>query len=274
MKLNESSNIVYFDDTPLSRAELLSLHFPFKMRDYLTNVVRIDDKYFYAKACSTTEIINELIGTYLSKLVGLDVVDYRIGKTNVKSDTYYALSEIFYRDGFDYTTVEDCYMGMRPDDSQIYNKGISGVCVCDTTVLDIISEDDLIQNVLKLTAVDLKMGQTDRYNYNVVLRNNGTNYELEKIFDFSSSYGVDTNTYSSSCYYNPFLVVKKNTISLLMLAYRYKLIKQSITILGNTPLYDVIKDIEELFNITIEDKDIMNHIEMDNNICKILRKIR
>ena len=62
MILNDSSEIIRFDNTPISKAEQLGLGFPKKMRYYINNVVRINGKYYYAKKCSTSTLINELLG--------------------------------------------------------------------------------------------------------------------------------------------------------------------------------------------------------------------
>ena len=51
MVLNDSSEVIYFDDTPISVAEQISLGFPRNMRCYAKNVVKINGKYYYAKRC-------------------------------------------------------------------------------------------------------------------------------------------------------------------------------------------------------------------------------
>lgn len=273
MILNNSSEITYFDDTPISIAEQVSLGFPRNMRYYARNVVKIDGKYYYAKKCNTNTLINELLGTYYSGLIGLDVVDYRIGKTNTDLSYLYAVSEIFYKDDYSYTTVEDIFAGLRPDDTKAFSRGLGSIYVCDTSVLSLINSPQLVEGALKMTAVDLKMGQVDRYNYNVILRDDGTEKELEKVFDFGWSYAVGMND-NKSCYYNPFLVVKRNTISLWGLAYRYPQICESAAILSDAPLYDVLKDIEKRFNVKIEDRDIPGYIDLDKKYSKMLKKLR
>lgn len=273
MKLNDSSEIIHFDTTPVSIAEQVYMGFPKKMRDYSNNVVKIDGKYYYAKKCSTATLINELLGTYFSNLIGLNCVDYKIGKGNTKISYLYALSEIFYKDDYSYTTVEDVVAGLRPDDTKAYTRGLGSMYVCDTSVLSLFSSPQLVDGALKMTAVDLKMGQVDRYNYNVVIRDDGIEKQLEKVFDFGWSYAVDVDD-KKSCYYNPFLVVKRNTISLWGLARRYPQLKDSAAILSTTPLYDVLKDIEKRFNIKIEDRDIPRYLDMDEEYSKVLRKVR
>ena len=273
MILNDSSEIIQFDDTPVSTAEQLSLGFPKKMRYYARNVVKIDGKYYYAKKCSTSSLINELLGTYFSGLIDLDAVDYRIGQSNNEKSYLYALSEIFYRDDCSYTTIEDMFINMRPDDTRIFGRGLGSLYVCDTSVLSLISSSQLVEGALKMTAVDLKMGQVDRYNYNVVIRDNGIEKELEKVFDFGWSYAVGKNDNKTS-YYNPFLVIRRNTLSLLGLAHRYPQISENAAILCDVPLYDGIKEIEKRFDVQIEDRDISGYIELDKKYSKMLRKIR
>ena len=165
MILNDSSEIIHFDNTPISKAEQLGLGFPKKMRYYINNVVRINGKYYYAKKCSTSTLINELLGSYFSTTIDLDSVDYLIGKSDTDSRWLYALSEIFYKDDYSYTTVEDIFADMRPDDSKAFSRGLGSLYVCDTSVLSLVSSSQIITGALKMTAVDLKMGQVDRYNY-------------------------------------------------------------------------------------------------------------
>ncbi|MGN1371271.1 MAG: hypothetical protein ACI4XM_03240 [Candidatus Coprovivens sp.] len=73
----------------------------------------------------------------------------------------------------------------------------------------------------------IKLGLTDRYNYNVMLRclTNG-DVELEKLFDFGSS-----------CKQKP--------------------------VYPEYYCYDVLKDIEIILNITIENIDILGYLEIN-----------
>ena len=273
MRANDSSEIIYFDNISIPIADQVSLGFPKKMRYYAHNVVVIDGKYYYAKKCTTNTLINELLGTYFSNLIGLDVVDYRIGKTNNDLSYLYALSEIFYKDDYTYTTVEDMFASLRPDDTRAYSKGLGSLYVCDTSILSLINSPQLIDSALKMTAVDLKMGQVDRYNYNVVLRDNGIEKELEKVFDFGWSYAVGKDD-NKSCYYNPFLAVRRNTISLWGLVHRYPQLRESAAILCDVPIRDALAHIENRFNIQIEETDIPGYIELDQKYSKLLRKVK
>lgn len=272
MKLTDSSYIIPFDNIPISRREQLMFNAPHTMKYATNNIVCIDGKYYYAKACTSNALINELIGSYFSALIGLDAVDYKIGMDKKNTGFLYALSEIFYQEDYSYHTVDHHY-GMRPDDSKMYGKGIERHYICDTSILEYIDSPILSDSVIKMTAVDMKMGQIDRYDHNVLLRRKDAIVELEKVYDFGASY-IEGEYSLYNCYYNPFLLIKRNTISLWGLAYKYPQIKESAAILSSTPLYDVLKKIESRFNVKIEDKDILGYIEKDDMLSKILRKIK
>jgi hypothetical protein len=273
MKLNDSSNVILFDNVPISRAEQISFNVPHTMKYAVRNIVSIDGKYYYVKACTPKILLNELIGSYFSSLIGLDAVEYKIGRDTYNTGYLYALSEVFYQDECSYHTV-DRYYGMRPDDTSVYSKGIDRHYICDTSILDYIGSKKLSDAVIKMSTVDIKMGQVDRYDYNVILRELNGIIELEKVYDFGASYQDDAGYSLYNCYYNPFLLVKRNTISLWGLAHKYPQISGSAAILCSTPLYDVIKDIESQFNIKIEDEDIKDSLELDKKFSKILRKVR
>lgn len=276
MKTNDSSNIMFFEQKSIPSKELKRIGVTRDIHDMEKHVVKIDGKYYYSKECANKELINELIGTYLCELVGLDVVDYRIGRlTNCDySDCYYALSEIFYRNNYFYVTARD-YFDMIPDDTRVYSENIDRLFNCETSVLDQVDNYDLVKSVLKMSAVDMKMGQIDRHNYNVMLRlaMNGK-VEMEKLFDFGCSYDDDPPYPEFHCYDNPFLIVRKNFISLNRLANRYPQIIKYASLLSDIPLYDVLKEIEKRFHILIEDRDIPGYMNMDKDYNKVLRRIR
>ena len=276
MKLNDSSNVIQFEPTSISIEELKNIGIQQHFEDMKKHVVKIDGKYYYSKICRSRDMVSELIGTYLCDLVGLDVVDYLIGQTGTgePSNYYYALSEIFYKKGYFYSTTQD-YFEMRPDDEKVYSQKMDRFFICDTCVLDQIDNPELINSVMKMTAVDIKMGQIDRHNYNVMLRltMNGK-AEMEKLFDFGGAYEDDPPYPEYYCYDNPFLIVRKNTISIMRLVKKYPQIRESAAILRDVPLYDVIKEIEKRFNIKIEDKDIPSYLKMDKQFNRVLRKIR
>ena len=87
---------------------------------------------------------------------------------------------------------------MRPDDSVIYKKGLSSLYVCETSVLDFLNSSQLADSVMKLTAVDIKTGQVDRFDYNVILRRDDA-FEMENIYDFGNSYIEDTGYAIHNC---------------------------------------------------------------------------
>ena len=275
MIVNDSSSVIEFEKKVISEYELKRVGISQYFDDTSKHIVKVNGKYYYSKICRNRELISELIGTYLCNLVGLDVVDYQIGRdVNGTTDYFYALSEVFYKKGYFYSTVYD-YYDARPDDDRVYSSKLDRFFICDTSVLDKTDDKDLIGSVMKMSAVDIKMGQIDRHNYNVMLRcaMNGK-VEMEKLYDFGCGYDDDPPYPEYYCYDNPFLIVRKNTISIMSLVNKYPQIKESAAILRETPLYDVLKEIEKRFNIKIEDADVPGYLKMDKDFNKILRKIR
>lgn len=272
MKLNDSSNVIYFDNIPISKDEVMTFNAPPKMRCDTKKIVKIDGKYYYPKLCTYTTLINELIGTSYCKMIGLDVVDYKIGIAEGLPEYVYALSEVFYQDGYSYFIVDE-YYGAKPDDTKVYSTRLDRFHICETSILDMVHSKSLVDSVMKMTAVDLKMGQIDRHNYNILLRCADDIVEMEKLYDFGCAYeeGPDPEYY---CYDNPFLIVRKNAISLWSLVKRYPQISESAAILSDAPLYEVLKDIEKRFNVQIEDRDITEHLKKDKRFSRTLRKIR
>ncbi len=272
MIVNDSSKIIHFDNVVLPETEQDILSFPSYDKHVGHSVVKVDGKYYYAKIVRTQDMINELIGTYYAKLIGLDTVDYLIGKANDSDNCYYhALSEYFYKPGFDYFIVPN-YYHKKPDDTRVYSEKLDRFFVTETSVLDLVDNPKLVRDVLKMTALDIKTGQIDRHENNVILRCNDGLVEMEKLFDYGCAYG--NPPYPEGYYYdNPFLIVRKNTVSLWKLATKYPQISECAAMICDVPLYDVLKSIEERFNIKIEDRDIVGYIRQDKNNSRILRKV-
>ena len=163
---------------------------------------------------------------------------------------------------------------MMPDDSKLYSRSLSKYYVVETDVLDFFNSPQLTDSVLKMSAVDLKTGQIVRKNYNVIIRRGLDVIELEKVYDFGLSYqGIDSFR-KDNYYYNPFLIVRRNTISLWGLVHKFPQLSKSFSILRDMDVYDIIKGIEKRFNVKIEDSTMNDYIVQDTEFTKLLRKIR
>lgn len=157
---------------------------------------------------------------------------------------------------------------------KLYSRSLSKYYVVETDVLDFFNSPQLTDSVLKMSAVDLKTGQIVRKNYNVIIRRGMDVIELEKVYDFGLSYqGIDSFR-KDNYYYNPFLIVRRNTISLWGLVHRFPQLSKSFSILGDMDVYDIIKGIEKRFNVKIEDSTMNDYIVQDTEFTKLLRKIR
>ena len=98
MILNDSSNVIHFKygNNSSELKEILAEDF----YPDISDIVIIDGEYYHAKMVTNREMLNELIGSYYSRLVGLDAVDYKIGILNGQ---IYALSKMFFPHAFFHT---------------------------------------------------------------------------------------------------------------------------------------------------------------------------
>ena len=123
-----------------------------------------------------------------------------------------------------------------------------------------------------MSAVDIKMSQADRHSFNIIIRIvDGVAY-IEKVFDFGWAYDIYPDENNLIYYKNPFVLVKKDYISISMLADKHPEFGRCAAILSNAPVGDVLRDIESSFNIKVTDEDFKYYVDKDKEYTKILRK--
>lgn len=264
MIINENSKVINID---LSNNEDIKL--PNVFTGLKKNITRIDNKLYYCKKVSQDLLLNELIGSYLSKQIGLDSVDYKIGKYN---DNYYAISELFFKDEYEYYYP--------------YQKGYD--LIYDYENLDhydeiVYFENNIPKNnksitnkILELIILDIKMGQSDRHNSSNLLlkrKNDDIDYDLCPIYDFGNSYS-DLPCYPNyNVYSNSFVIVKKNIESLNMLLKDYPQVYEIIDVLNNISMESLFDDIEKKNSIEISKYKRMEYENLNEEYSKVLKMI-
>lgn len=267
MILNDSSNITHFNFGNNSKElkDILDEDFYSDIRD----IVVIDGEYYHAKMVTTREMLNELIGSYYSKMIGLDAVDYKIG---INNGQLYALSKMFFKKGFSYVYAGDYFDPSLTFSTTNRKKIKDKDFFVESNNLKRLNSDSAVKSILQMSAVDIKMHQADRHSYNVIFRIvNGLVY-VEKIFDFGWSYGIYQDLDTDIFYKNPFIAVKQDTISLSLLAQRYPEFERCAAILSNAPIGDVLREIETINNIKLLDEDFTYYVEKDKEYTKVLKK--
>lgn len=269
MIINKNSNVIEFDKN-ITKEEINSIYIPpYQKNNVIHGIVKIDDEYYYAKYIDDVKMINELIGSFLSNYIGLDTVDYKIGM--YKGDMY-ALSKIFFSSDYEYYNVPAIYR-IRPKNligkkDQLLHK----LYLCKTDVIDRIKDKDLVDDVLKLIAVDLKMGQRDRHVNNVLLKKKDDKVSLAPIYDYGYSYMSDSKIGSDIYYDSPFIILRKNLLSVGALSIKYPNIKKYIDKICDIDIEDVLLELEYLNNISFSKEEVENIKTMDNENMKILKK--
>lgn len=268
MKINDSSNVIHFslgnDSTEIK--PLLADEFHSDLRDY----VKIDGEYYHTKMVTTREMLNELIGTYYTNFIGGDASQYKIGICDGKM---YALSKIFFKEGFGYTYPADYFSPSLSFSTTKRDIIEHKRFFLETDNLKRLNSAAAVKSILQMSAVDIKMNQADRHSYNIILRLDNGKLYIEKIFDFGWSYEIYQDLDSQVFYKNPFILVKKDYISLSKLANRYPEFGKCAATLAYLPVGEVLHEIEIANNVQISKEDYRYYREKDEEYSKVLRKI-
>lgn len=276
MKFYKNSNILEFQPKILNKETLEMLHVPSTLPKYITNqFVEIDGKFYYYKNVDQDELISELIGSYLCKVIGLDAVDYQIG---TYKNLIYALSEIFYEDDYIYSNCKEyygfCQNTIKKIPAHIYPY------YKRTSMLKLIDNPIMLSNILKLTALDVRSGQLDRNNSNIILKTSIKTgiTDLEKIYDFSYSFldkSIYTNYFEAHRFYsdNPFLILRRNEFSINAFCKQYPEIITYFKALNDISIEEILLQIERDKRIVLTKESIERFKRSDDYLRRCLTKI-
>lgn len=269
MKFNENSKIIPLKKLELSDEEIRSLYIPKKYDSIKESITCYQKEYYYYKSVTANLLINELLGSYLAKKVGLDTVDYKIGEMQ---NQIYVLSKIFYEPDYSYSDFRSYYGEIQFLDLSFYQTLMSFFYLSKFELLNKIKSSELVKSILKLTALDLKMGQFDRHNKNLLLKINQNNdVNLVSQFDYGGSYPIKGTPYL--IYDNPAIILRKNKKSLLAFSESFPEFVDYVSLLYHIPIDDAMKDIENEKLIEFDSEEMYFYQKQDIENNKILRKI-
>ncbi len=272
MNINSNSKVIYFEEKNLSDKDYCNLYLPDGYGDLATQITKYQGDYYYYKQVSNKMMLHELIGCTFAKKIGLDTVQYRIGKKEENSVTLYALSKIFFEKGFYY---QDCYTTYGTISEKLFTDFeyfLSYFYLNNCKLLERVEDYNMILKILKLTAVDLKMGQIDRHNRNLFLKlaQDGS-IDLAPIYDYECSYCQ--KPVPDAVYDNPFLILRKNKISLNSFASKFPEFRAYASFLEKISIDEVFNDIEKEHIVVIPDGERNFYRKMDQKYNKVLKKI-
>ncbi len=267
MYIDNNSKIIYFKGNNIDYKDVPNLFIPDGCESILLNVTKYQGEYYYYKSVNPQKLTNELIGTALAKRIGLDTVDYKIGKITKHANQLYAMSKILFEKEFTYHNCRDFY-GVTRSTCLSFN---SYVYLNDYSLLEKIEDYNTLLNILKLTALDLKMGQFDRHNMNLFLKIDDLGkVNLASIFDYGNSYST---LFGSTIYDNPFVLLRKNKISLFYFVKRFPEIKEYASFLLNISIDDIFDDIEKDYIVLYSNHERNYYRKLDKQHNKVLQKI-
>ena len=271
--MTSTSDIKDFTKKPLDKDEITSLHIPPNKAKIRSRIVKINEKYYYSKMVSSPEMLNELIGSFLAKQLNLEAVDYQIG---IYKGDLYALSELFYDENHIYPRFAQHFSETEKNQIEfLKSAGLGELYLKQPNISKLVNDEQLANKILKLIALDLKMEQTDRHSENVMLRKKiktGT-LDLAPIFDFGNSYFEKTKYPDKYFYDNPFIIVRKNKLSLNALSRQNPEIIDFARTLIDIPIEDVLTEIEKEKQITIPDETKLFYKKKDEQYTKVLQKL-
>lgn len=178
-------------------------------QDRIYNWAKIDGKYYYIK--SNFGKYHEILGQLIAESLNLKTAKYLLCK---KGNYTYYMSPNFKEENHEYKRVYDLYNNI--DD--IVNK-------------------DLIEDVLKMTALDLFMLQIDRTGYNYLIDTKEN--RLAPLYDYSCCYFTDANGYKN---YNNYLVnLYLNNLDINIFKEKYENIDLYLEIIKDTNYLSMLK---------------------------------
>ena len=226
------------------------------------DIVKRDSKYYYLKDANSFEILNELIGSCLAHKIDLDTVDYEIVKEDAR--TYKVMSEVFYDKLYNYQDARE----KGPIFNENISKGLKGEKIAS-------KYDNLIAGLLKLIALDLKMGQSDRNPKNIIIKESKidrNDISLTETFDYGYSYADNPGT-NRMYYENPYVSIRKNMDSVYEFASMNSGIVDAIKTLKNINIIDILSEITDTYDIELSDNVKKYYMGKDLTNNELFRRI-
>ena len=273
MLINDSSKVIRIDDLQENIDYSSNTYLPVIYKDkynqtkIIRSVIKVEDEFYHCKDIYSHDnwLINELIGSYLAKQLDLPSVDYQIG---IYKGFKYALSKIFYEEDFlyyfpKYKSNEDLVKyGRNYDKNNLYKDKLRYL------------DKKVKIKMLKLIALDLKMGQYDRHEYNIMFKKKKSTGEVDltDIYDYGLSYSAgDLHNYY---YFNPFMKLSRNSYGINKLMRKHPEIVEYIDKMKSISMEKILDEITKEKEIEFSPKEKSIYTDLDNKNNKVLEKCK
>ena len=268
MIFNNNSKVISFQYNEPSLDECRKYHIPDENPRVRKLVVNVDNSIFYTKALGNYRMINELIGSHLAHKLDLDTVDYEIGKT---STGFHALSKPFYEEGYQYDFFKDYFHLSNYPKRTILSRINPFSSFCITEGLDLLNGTEMYESALKLTAIDLKMGQVDRHSGNLQVKYDDRTVSFAPIYDYSESYLMGD---ASTIYRSSLVFIKKNRASIEELIKRHPKLLEYLSYLLSLPIDVILTEIGDEKDIEFTGNEMMRYVKSQRLIETPFQKIK
>lgn len=181
-----------------------------RKEEYLKMIYLMNNTWYYFKKESGNDaypfhLINELMGSYLAKTLGLKSLDFSIAKTKTETGL---LSPNFKEEGYSYCFGDYYQKVLEAKINRFHDLSVKGIHRLSILCPNEENASKLIDEFLNMVALDTYMLQTDRGPANIqfVINHESKEVSLSAIYDYA-------NCKSSENCHNLFL---KNCIATVM----------------------------------------------------------
>lgn len=268
--ITEKTKILELNNNYFSKNEKLRvLDINYKNNNkYIKKMYYLNDYWYYFKTSNSMypfSLFNELIGTYLSKLLNIKSVTYDIAFAN---NTYGITSRNFKSNKYDYY-----FLSNLPID--YLEKGhLCNIQLLRNLCIDEENYKNILNSILKLLAIDLYMLQSDRGIVNLQFEiNKETKYfDLAPIYDFSNCMFKQIKNINIP---NPIINLNSSTLAIIMS--EYPNFKEYLEILLDNKMSNIWNyiSIDYSFNMESMEYDrIHDYYEIkEENVKKYIKQI-
>ncbi len=268
MDILENSKVIPFEVIPPTEEELSNLYIPSQYRHIIGTITKLEGKFYCFKESLDFGLTNELIGSYLAKMLGLDTVDYEIGQRG--EEELFALSKVFYEEGFQYQSVDDFLQKNHYQDCFSLSEGKFPI-YWNMKTLNLYRGTPFYNSNLKLIAVDLKMAQYDRHSRNLQIKIDPLGkIDLAPIYDYGGSY----INFLTPTYANPFACMKKNKATFEWLFTLYPELWEYVQILRGISITEILESIAQERKIEFTDLEYSSYRSLQQANDEIINKIK
>lgn len=238
-----------------------------KYTSYLSMIYKNNNNwYFFKENLKTIELINELLGSYMSKKINLPVVSYNIAKTKDKI----GIASMNFKDN----NHNYYYPDNLPININLYTITTQNIDNLQVMCMNQQNIDIFLNHLLKLLSLDLYMIQSDRHRHNIQFSQNIKTgfFDIAPLYDFEScKKEINVNNFLIP---NAIMELYLDNIKILAREYPefYDILKEVINIDMTSEIEKIFSDYKLNQDCSVYQKLIDYYEIKQNNQRKVIKK--